>query len=64
MSEVSQTGAKLMVDEGIDKLDLSEFMLLLTPTGLVSRRCELVSADGDELMIRFVATGDRKKPAR
>ena len=63
MSEVSQTGAKLSVNEGIDKLDLSEFMLLLTPTGIVSRRCELVSADGDELMIRFVAA-DRKKPAR
>jgi hypothetical protein len=60
MSEVSQTGAKLTVDEGIDKLDLREFVLLLTPTGLVSRRCELVSADGDELQIRFVA-GDRKK---
>ena len=63
MSEVSQTGAKLTLSEGIDKLDLSEFMLLLTPTGIVSRRCELVRADGEEVFIRFVPA-ERKKPSR
>jgi hypothetical protein len=63
MSEVSQAGAKLTVSEGIDKLDLSEFMLLLTPTGIVSRRCELVRADGEEMYVRFVAVA-HKKPSR
>lgn len=63
MSEVSQAGAKLTLSEGVDRLDLSEFMLLLTPTGIVSRRCELVRAEGEEVYIRFVP-GERKKPAR
>ena len=59
MSEVSQTGARLTLSEGIDSLDLSEFMLLLTPTGIVSRRCQLVRAEGEVVDIRFVLAGRR-----
>lgn len=59
MGDVSQTGARLIVSDGIDGLDLREFLLLLTPTGLVSRRCELMRADGDQLQVRFVATKKR-----
>ncbi len=54
MGDVSQTGTRLTVSDGIDGLDLREFLLLLTPTGLVSRRCELVRADGDQLQVRFI----------
>ncbi len=42
MIDVSQTGARLRIEESFEGLDLKEFFLLLSSTGLAFRRCQLV----------------------
>src|SRR5580698_4931222 len=42
MLDVSQTGARLLIEGSLEGLDLKEFFLLLSSTGLAYRRCELV----------------------
>jgi len=41
MDDVSQTGARLTVDSSIAGLNLKEFFLLLSSTGLAYHRCSL-----------------------
>jgi hypothetical protein len=55
MVDVSQTGAQLLVEESIEGLDLKEFFLLLSSTGLAYRRCRLVRVSGDQIGIEFLA---------
>ena len=57
MIDVSQTGARLCV-EG---LDLKEFFLLLSSTGLPYRRCNLVRVAGDQIGVQFLEK-DTAKP--
>ena len=58
MIDVSQTGARLCVEGSID---LKEFFLLLSSTGLAFRRCRLVRVAGDQLGIEFLARDKVKK---
>ena len=51
--DVSQTGARLRIEGSLEGLNLKEFFLLLSSTGLVYRRCELVRVAGDEIGIAF-----------
>lgn len=55
MLDVSQTGARLSVEDSIEGLDLKEFFLLLSSTGLAYRRCKLVRVMGDEIGVEFLA---------
>lgn len=55
MFDVSQTGARLCVDGSIQGLDLKEFFLLLSSTGLAYRRCKLVRVAGDQIGVAFLA---------
>jgi hypothetical protein len=55
MIDVSQTGARLRVEGSIKGLDLKEFFLLLSSTGLAFRRCQLVRVTGDEIGVQFLA---------
>jgi len=55
MIDVSQTGAQLLVEDSIEGLDLKEFFLLLSSTGLAYRRCRLVRVSGDQIGIEFLA---------
>jgi PilZ domain len=55
--DVSQSGARLGV-KSIEGLDLKEFFLLLSSTGLAYRRCRLVRVSGEEIGIEFL---DREK---
>ncbi|MBR0871572.1 PilZ domain-containing protein [Bradyrhizobium tropiciagri] len=65
MEDVSETGAKLSVDGSIEGLNLKEFFLLLSSTGLAYRRCELAWVNGDQIGVNFLKQGDKKKkPAR
>jgi hypothetical protein len=41
MEDVSETGAKLTLEGSIEGLQIKEFFLLLSSTGLAYRRCEL-----------------------
>ena len=59
--DVSQTGALLHIEGSLQGLDLKEFFLLLSSTGLAYRRCQLVRVDGDQLGVAFLARDSRKK---
>ena len=54
MLDVSTSGARLVVAGSIDGLNLKEFFLLLSSTGVTYRRCELIRVNGDELGVRFL----------
>jgi hypothetical protein len=55
MIDVSQTGARLLIEGSLKGLDLKEFFLLLSSTGLAYRRCQLVRVAGDQIGVSFLA---------
>ena len=61
MVDVSQTGARLCFDGSLEGLDLREFFLLLSSTGLAFRRCKLIRVAGDQLGVQFLAQDKTKK---
>ena len=61
MLDISSTGARLLVEGSLEGLQLKEFFLLLSSTGLAYRRCEMIRISGDEIGIRFIET---KKPEK
>jgi PilZ domain len=66
MIDVSQTGARLLIEGSLEGLDLKEFFLLLSSTGLAYRRCKLVRVSGDQIGIEFLArdTHDKMKASK
>jgi len=54
MIDVSQTGARLCVEGSLEGLDLKEFFLLLSSTGLAYRRCRMVRLSGDQIGVAFL----------
>jgi hypothetical protein len=63
MHNVSDEGAKLTVQGSIEGLNLNEFFLLLSSTGLAYRRCELSWVNGDQIGAKFVTLAGKKKQA-
>jgi hypothetical protein len=61
MIDVSQTGARLSVEGSLEGLDLKEFFLLLSSTGLAYRRCRLVRLAGDQIGVAFLKQPLSKK---
>lgn len=64
MEDVSETGAKLVVEGSMEGLNLKEFFLLLSSTGLAYRRCELAWVNGDQIGVNFLKPGEKKKKGR
>ena len=66
MLDVSQTGARLLIEGSLEGLDLKEFFLLLSSTGLAYRRCELVRVAGDQIGVALLAqdTFSKRKSAK
>ena len=64
MMDVSETGARLVVESSIEGINLKEFFLLLSSTGLTFRRCELAWVNGEEIGAAFLRQGMKKKSAR
>ncbi len=60
MFDVSQTGARLAVEGSIEGLDLKEFFLLLSSTGLAYRRCRMVRLAGDQIGVEFLTRASKK----
>jgi hypothetical protein len=54
LSAISEDDAVLNVEGSIQGLNLKEFFLLLSSTGLAYRRCELVRVNGAEMDIQFL----------
>jgi hypothetical protein len=58
--DVSASGVQLLIKGSIAGLDLKEFFLLLSSTGLAYRRCELARIDGEQIGARFLQPGRKK----
>jgi hypothetical protein len=59
VEDVSETGAKLEVTSSLEGLQLKEFFLLLSSTGLAYRRCGLVWVHGEQIGVSFLKS-DKK----
>ena len=65
LNAISDTDAMLTVEGSIQGLNLKEFFLLLSSTGLAYRRCELSWVNGEQIGAGFLKPQDvKKKPAR
>jgi hypothetical protein len=64
MEDVSDGGAKLTIEGSIESLQLKEFFLLLSSTGLAYRRCELAWVNGDQIGVNFLKPDGKRKKAR
>ena len=63
LNAISDNDAVLTVEGSIQGLNLKEFFLLLSSTGLAYRRCELVRVNGAEVDIQFLRGKNKKKQA-
>jgi hypothetical protein len=63
MEDVSEISARLTVEGSVEGLNLKEFFLLLSSTGLAYRRCELSWVNGDQIGVTFLKQVDKKKKA-
>src|SRR5579872_1588115 len=63
LQAISDTDAQLTVEGSIQGLNLKEFFLLLSATGLAYRRCELVRVNGTDMDIQFLRRRAGKRRA-
>ena len=61
LNAISDTDAALTVEGSIQGLNLKEFFLLLSSTGLAYRRCELIRVNGTEMDVSFLKGGKNGK---
>src|SRR5712675_3413177 len=61
LNAISDTDATLTVEGSIQGLNLKEFFLLLSSTGLAYRRCELTRVNGTEMDVAFLKGKNKKK---
>ncbi|MBI5319512.1 PilZ domain-containing protein [Bradyrhizobium sp.] len=62
--DVSEEGAKLAVGSSIEGLQLTEFFLVLSSTGLAYRRCKLAWVNGDQIGVTFLKLRGKKGARR
>src|SRR6202012_390668 len=60
LQAISDSDAMLTVEGSIQGLNLKEFFLLLSSTGLAYRRCELVRVNGAEMDVQFLQVKKKK----
>src|SRR6516165_6653426 len=63
LNAISDNDAVLTVEGSIQGLNLKEFFLLLSSTGLAYRRCELVRVNGAEMDFQFIKGKNKNKRA-
>jgi hypothetical protein len=56
IEDISQTGAKISVSDSVEGLNLGEFFLALSRTGVAHRRCRMMWVKGDTMGVSFAAT--------
>jgi len=64
LNAISDADATLTVEGSIQGLNLKEFFLLLSSTGLAYRRCELVRVNGTDMDVQFLKGKNGKKRPR
>jgi len=57
--DVSEEGALLQFDQSLGGLNLDEFFLALSSTGVAFRRCKMAWVNGDQMGIHFIKTNER-----
>jgi len=62
INNVSDADTTLTINTAIEGLQLTEFFLLLSSTGLAYRRCSLSWVNGDQFRITFIRQKGKKKP--
>ena len=63
LTDISDTGAKLTVAGSLKELNLKEFFLVLSSTGLAYRRCELVWLRKNQIGVTFLRQDAKKASA-
>jgi len=63
IDDISDGGAKLTVNDSIQGLQLTEFFLVLSSTGLAYRHCKLIWVNGDQIGVSFANRGRKPKKA-
>ena len=61
LNAISDNDAALTVEGSIHGLNLKEFFLLLSSTGLAYRRCELVRVNGTDMDVAFLKGKNGRK---
>jgi hypothetical protein len=61
LNAISDSDASLDVEGSIEGLNLKEFFLLLSSTGLAYRRCELIRVNGAAIDVQFLKGKNNKK---
>src|SRR5258708_38285672 len=61
LNAISDNDATLSVEGSIQGLNLKEFFMLLSSTGLAYRRCELVRVNGAEMDVAFLKGKNGKR---
>lgn len=69
LNAISAVDAELTVEGSMEGLNLKEFFLLLSSTGLAYRRCELMQVKGADVVVRFlkvksIKSKDKKSATR
>jgi PilZ domain len=64
IEDISEDGAKLTVGSSIEGLQLTEFFMVLSSTGLAYRRCQLSWVNGDQIGVTFLRNRAAKKQTR
>jgi len=65
LQDASEGGAKLTIEGSIEGLQIKEFFLLLSSTGLAYRRCELAWVNGNQIGAKFIAqTTKKQRPSK
>jgi hypothetical protein len=64
IKDISENGAQLSLTGSLEGLQVNEFFLLLSSTGLAYRRCGLVWVDGDQIGVSFIKTSASKSKSR
>ena len=64
LKDVSESGAKLILESSIEGLHLKEFFLVLSSNGLAYRRCQLAWINGAQIGVNFLKVGERRKKAK
>lgn len=54
MLDASETGVRLAPKSSIDGMNLKEFFLVLSSTGMAFRRCQLAWINGDQIGATFL----------
>lgn len=62
LEDISEAGAKLTIEGSTEGLNLKEFFLLLSSTGLAYRRCQLSWVNGEQIGVGFQRADKKKKP--